>query len=106
MAYQRIMAINRCPTGRGTFVEIAGHELAVFHLADKGRFAVIDNACPHANGNLSGGELTGCVVSCPWHHWEFDVTTGVCIRSDMAKLTRYPVRLQGDSIHADLQAPL
>lgn len=80
--------------GRGTFVERDGAELAVFRFAAPERVIVIDNACPHASGNLSGGELKGEVVTCPWHFWEFDLTTGVCTHSEHVRVRTYPAEVR------------
>jgi nitrite reductase/ring-hydroxylating ferredoxin subunit len=102
MASVRLIETDRCPPGKGVFVSAGGRELAVFHLTDPQRFAVIDNSCPHASGNLAGGELAGCIVSCPWHHWEFDVTTGRCTHSEAAKVNSYPVEIRDRHIYADL----
>jgi nitrite reductase/ring-hydroxylating ferredoxin subunit len=106
MAFTRLIETSRCPPGRGTFVEKDGHKLAVFHLIDPERFAVIDDLCPHAGGDLSIGELTGQIVTCPWHHWEFDVTTGVCPHKPSAKISAYPVEIRDGYVYADLAAPV
>lgn len=76
----RLIEVSRLnPPPRGTFVEAGGRELAVFHVDELPGVAVIDNVCPHARGNLSGGTLSGAIVACPWHGWEFDVRTGACV---------------------------
>lgn len=98
MGWTKIIALNRCAAGKGTFVEAADRELAVFLLED--RVVVIDNACPHASGNLAGGEVKGDVVSCPWHFWEFDLHTGQCMHSPKATVRRYPVELREGEVWA------
>lgn len=97
-----IIACERCPTNRGVFVEVAGRELAVFRLSDPERFVVLDNSCPHANGNLSGGEVVAGVVSCPWHHWKFDLGSGVCAHSDAARVQVYPSEIRDGTLFACL----
>jgi nitrite reductase/ring-hydroxylating ferredoxin subunit len=32
--------------------------------------------CPHLEGPLFEGSLAGSVITCPWHGWRYDVTTG------------------------------
>ena len=51
-----------------------GKEIALF--CKGGTFYAIDNLCPHEGGPLGDGELDGAIVTCPWHGWQFDVTTG------------------------------
>jgi nitrite reductase/ring-hydroxylating ferredoxin subunit len=98
----RLIRTDDLSPGRGVFVEAAGHELAVFHLADPPRFIVIRNACPHAGGNLSAGQLDGTCVTCPWHHWKFDLLTGRCTLSDNARLTCYETRFENGFLFARL----
>ena len=41
-----------------------------------GKFYALDNTCPHRQGPLCEGSLSGKVVTCPIHAVQFDVTTG------------------------------
>lgn len=101
MAWYKLIEIDRCRPGTGTFVEHDGLELAVFILDEPPRAVVTDNACPHASGNLSGGEVTGEIVACPWHHWEFDLNTGVCTYSDLARVRTYPAEIRDGHVWFD-----
>ena len=106
MAFSKLVKMDACPIGRGCLVEFEGRELAVFRLADDGSVCVTDNTCPHANGNLSAGQLDGCVVTCPWHEWPFDVTTGQCTRpASPAKVNCYPASIDDGFVYVDLDAP-
>lgn len=60
----------------GESAEVVANEriFAVFNV--DGEFHVLDGICPHSGGPLGKGMLQGCVVTCPWHGWQFDVTTG------------------------------
>jgi 3-phenylpropionate/trans-cinnamate dioxygenase ferredoxin subunit len=40
----------------------------------------IDDRCPHMAAPLSIGELDGCLVACPLHSGQFDLTTGLPTR--------------------------
>ena len=54
---------------------IAGQRIiALFNV--EGRFYALDGICPHQGGPLGKGSLAGCIVTCPWHGFQFDVTTG------------------------------
>lgn len=104
MAFVRLIAVDRCTPAHGVFVQTDGLELAVFQLSDPTRFVVVDNACPHAGGNLSGGSLTGAIVECPWHKWRFDLDRAVCVESDRARLTQYPVEVRDGYLYIDTAA--
>lgn len=102
MPWQAIISEERCRGDGGTFVECQGHELAVFLTGDPPRVDVVDNTCPHAGGNLSGGEVRDGIVTCPWHHWEFRLTTGVCTHSNRARVRRYPAEIRDGVVWANL----
>lgn len=96
----RLIPADECVVGRGRFVEAAGHELAVFRLDSPPRFVVIRNSCPHAGGNMAAGEVSGACVTCPWHHWEFNLDSGACTLSESARLTRFESRIVDGHVEA------
>ncbi len=104
MAWVEVISLDRCRLGAGTFVACGERELAIFRLSDPDRVAVIDNRCPHAGGNLSGGQVSGGVVQCPWHQWEFDLDSGVCTHSDAAKVRRYETEVRQGTIWIDVDS--
>ncbi len=82
--------------GKGTVIEAGGKSIAVFN-AD-GKFFAIDNTCLHRGGPLGEGDLNGTTVTCPWHGWQYDVSTGkAAMNPDMA-LGCYETRIEGDDI--------
>ncbi|MEK6676268.1 MAG: Rieske (2Fe-2S) protein [Planctomycetota bacterium] len=104
MPFEPLIALCRCRVNGGTFVEHNGRELAVFLLNTPPEVFVIDNTCPHAGGNLSGGEVADHVVTCPWHSWPFDLRTGVCVHSSQARVRGYPADIRDDMVWVDLDS--
>ncbi len=104
--FEKLITTADCMPGCGVFVRHGESELAVFHLADPDRFVVSENACPHASGNLSAGEIVGHCVTCPIHDWKFDLETGYCVGTDDVVLKRYECRVQNGAVLADLSKPL
>ncbi len=102
MAFVKLIEVERCNPDGGTFVATGGLELAVFLPTDPDAVIVIDNACPHGGGNLSGGDVTGHVVSCKWHYWKFNLDTGVCLDSSRARVRRYEAEIRAGWVWADL----
>lgn len=92
----RIAAVDAVPPGEGRVVEAGGHTLAVFNV--DGRFFAIDNRCVHRGGPLGEGLLDGSVVTCPWHAWRFDVTTGANVNNPAVKVACFPVSVEGDAL--------
>lgn len=103
MAFVELVPLSRCRAKGGTFVPLGDLELAIFRLDDPPRIVVIDNRCPHAGGNLSGGCVTGNIVQCPWHQWEFDLDRGVCTHSELARVRQYPVEIRDGVVWVDIE---
>ena len=82
--------------GTGAVVEAGGKLLALFCI--EGRWCAIDNTCAHRGGPLGEGALEGTCVTCPWHGWEYDVTTGACRMDEQIAVVTYPVRVEGDQV--------
>lgn len=78
------------PPGARRVVEVKGRSIGVFNV--HGQFYALRNLCPHEGAPLCLGIITGTtlpsqpgeyiwaregeIVRCPWHGWEFDITTG------------------------------
>lgn len=72
--YVFIANLEDLPQKKGRVFMVQGKRLAVFRI-DNHCFAIND-ICPHQGASLGKGRLKGFVVSCPWHHQQFDVRTG------------------------------
>ena len=55
-------------------MEAGEREIAVYNV--DGTFYATQNECVHIKGPLGAGRLDGCVITCPWHGWQYDVRTG------------------------------
>jgi nitrite reductase/ring-hydroxylating ferredoxin subunit len=96
----RIAAVSDVPPGTAREYAAAGRVIALFNVA--GTFYALDGVCPHAGGPLGEGTLSGNVVTCPWHGWQFDVTTGRhCLNANIQH-TCFPVRVDGDDVLVEL----
>jgi nitrite reductase/ring-hydroxylating ferredoxin subunit len=82
--------------GQITEVIIAGTAIALANV--DGAFYAIQNECPHAEGPLGEGSMNGSMVTCPYHGWQFDVTTGDCLVNPEATIKGYPVQIEGDAV--------
>ncbi|MEZ5408027.1 MAG: Rieske 2Fe-2S domain-containing protein [Acidimicrobiales bacterium] len=66
--------------GTMRMVTVGGRAVALV-TTDTGIYA-LDNACPHQGYGLVTGTLAGGTVTCQWHNWKFDVTTGRCLMGE------------------------
>lgn len=94
--FVRVAATADIPEGEGRTFEVGDQEVAVFNVG--GRFFAIDNTCKHQGGPLGEGELAGTVVTCPWHEWTYDVTTGESPDDPDCAVPCFRIRVDGDDI--------
>jgi len=96
----RVASRAEIAEGTGRCVEAGGRKIALFNVG--GNLYAIDGVCKHRGGPLGEGELDGCNVVCPWHGWEYDVTTGKNIDDENIRLDCFAIRLEGDDILVEL----
>ncbi len=94
--FVRVAATGDIPVGEGRTFEIKGKKIAVFNC--DGAFYAIDDGCKHQGGPLGEGELDGTTVTCPWHGWTYDITSGVSPDDPDCAVARYEVQTDGDGI--------
>jgi nitrite reductase (NADH) small subunit len=100
MAFVRAVAAGEIPVGTIREVDVNGKALAVANVA--GVFHAIDNTCLHRGGPLGDGALEGKIVTCPWHGWQYDVTTGKVSQNPAVGVACYPVEVRGADVFVDL----
>jgi nitrite reductase/ring-hydroxylating ferredoxin subunit len=90
---------------------LGGFSVGVFNV--DGEYHAMKNDCPHQRAPLCEGKLTGTntsdtpgeynwerdgqIVTCPWHGWEFDVTTGESVFN--------PHNVKAKTFEATIEAP-
>jgi nitrite reductase/ring-hydroxylating ferredoxin subunit len=101
--------------GQRKIVEIGGRSIGVFNVG--GDFYALRNRCPHQGGPLCEGMQFGAlrsqlpgeydysgvgeIIRCPWHGWEFEITTGRSwFDPDKQRVRSYPAAvLEGAEIY-------
>jgi nitrite reductase/ring-hydroxylating ferredoxin subunit len=69
-----IAKVDEIPAGKMKHVEVNGKEIVIANM--NGKFCALDDRCAHMNAPLSMGNLTGDVVTCPFHEAKFNVASG------------------------------
>lgn len=85
-----VSRVEDIPVGGRKIVTLGNRSIGVFNIA--GVFYALRNTCPHQQAPLCEGRVMGTtlpsrpgeyslgmegrVLRCPWHAWEFDITTG------------------------------
>lgn len=62
----------------------------------------VENRCPHAGGTLDNGIVKGDHLTCVWHGWQFDLSSGKCLNQGGATLRRIPVEIIENQIFIHL----
>ena len=83
-------------------------------------FFALRDTCPHQGARLSDGQLVGTplecdvgdplrygrcgeILRCPWHGWQFDVTTGHSLFDPQGvRLREYAVRVEGHRVLVEI----
>lgn len=101
--------VAEIPPGQRKIVDIEGRSVGVFNV--NGVFFALRNSCPHQAAPLCLGAIKGMtmpanpgeyvwaregeILRCPWHGWEFDITTGRSIYNPhRVRVKRYEVTVE------------
>jgi nitrite reductase/ring-hydroxylating ferredoxin subunit len=90
--FEAVARVQEVPPGTGRAVEVAGRAVALFNV--EGTFYAMDGTCLHRGGPVGEGELEDTIVTCPWHGWQYDVTTGRNVMDPDIGLAQYEVEVE------------
>ncbi|MFA6947286.1 MAG: Rieske (2Fe-2S) protein [Pedobacter sp.] len=84
-------------------IQVAGRKLCIVKVADQ--FYAVQNKCPHAGADLSGGWCTSGKLVCPYHRHEFDLKTGRGAEGQGDYIDTYPLELREDGLYIGIAKP-
>lgn len=97
----RLAETSEVPSGTGGEFVAGDRIVALFNVG--GDFYALDGICPHQGGPLGKGFLEGCIVTCPWHGFQFDVTTGQHQTSKSLVHPTLPVKVEEGRVWVDVE---
>ena len=100
MAFIRAAKMDEIPAGTIREFQVDGKTIALANAG--GKLYAINNTCLHRGGPLGQGELQGSVVTCPWHGWQYDVTSGKVTMNPAVGVECYAVDVRGEDIFVDV----
>jgi nitrite reductase (NADH) small subunit len=97
-------------------VNVRGRRIGVLSVGDQ--FFAVRNQCPHKGAPLCEGTVSGTfvpsrphdyvygledrVLRCPWHGWEFDLTSGKSLfQPDDVRVKVYRVTIEDGDVFLD-----
>jgi nitrite reductase (NADH) small subunit len=116
MAWHEACPLAELPPGERRAVTIAGKSIGLYNVA--GQVFAIRDACPHKGASLCSGTVSGTmlpsrpheyvygmpghVVRCPWHGWEFDLSTGASLFDAERTVRTFEVDVTDDTIFVEV----
>lgn len=95
--FVKVAGAQEVAPGAARQIEVEGKSIALFNI--EGRFYAIEAWCYHMGAPLVESEYRGgSRIVCPWHGWEFDLTTGCYTRDKTRRLQVFPVKVEGEHI--------
>lgn len=113
----RVATADEIDDGERLVIQLEGREIAVFR--HDGEYYAHLNWCAHQGGPCGEGSLTGTriasydretgevdtsweregeILNCPWHGWEYDLTSGECLSRQDVTLPSYPVEIDDGAV--------
>ena len=118
MARRVVAREDEIPPGGRKIVRVEGREVGIFNL--DGSFYALKNICAHQGARVCLGKvggtnlpsevyafkfgLEGRILRCPWHEWEYDITTGESIFDPNVRVVSYPVEVAGGEVAVTIPA--
>jgi nitrite reductase (NADH) small subunit/3-phenylpropionate/trans-cinnamate dioxygenase ferredoxin subunit len=100
MEFVRAVKVSELPPGTIQEFQIGGQAIAVANVG--GKFYAINNTCLHEGGPLGEGSLEGTIVTCPWHGWDYDVTTGKAVENPSVGVACYRTEVREQDVFVEI----
>lgn len=102
LEWYKVASLDELPEGRVKSVTCAHRTLCLSHY--QGKYAALDNRCPHQGGPLGEGSIEKGLLRCPWHGWDFDPLTGKSPPPfDDGGVEAFPTEKRDDGVYVGLE---
>lgn len=79
-----------------------GDRIAIFRRGDE--LGAIANACRHQNGPLGEGKIIDCLVTCPWHGFQYQLEDGRSPPPFNEQVATYTLQWRDGALWLDLRS--
>ncbi|MFS1514396.1 nitrite reductase small subunit NirD [Chengkuizengella sp. SCS-71B] len=100
-SWVEVAMYDELPVNSGKTVRFKDKELAIFRLTS-GKILVIENRCPHKDGVLAEGIVSGEYVFCPLHDRKIDLSSGLVQNPDTGCVKTFDVSIENGKVYIDL----
>ncbi|MCA9711317.1 MAG: Rieske 2Fe-2S domain-containing protein [Myxococcales bacterium] len=101
LVWHKALEPDELPEGRVKAVTCGLATVCMTH--HRGRYAALDNRCPHQGGPLGEGSIENGLLRCPWHGWDYDPLTGRSPAGFDDGVETYPVEVRDDGIYVAVE---
>jgi len=101
LQWHQICAVNEVPTRGGRLIRAGSKQIALFRLSS-GQIRAIDSRCPHKQGPLAEGIISGDTIICPLHARKIDLATGAVLPPDSGCVTVYDTKIENETVSVKL----
>ena len=99
--WHRICRVEDIPRMGGRTVRVDQMEVAIFRLSDN-RIRAVDNRCPHQQGPLADGMVSGETIICPMHARKISLESGEMLPPDSGCVKTWPTKVEDGQVLLDL----
>jgi toluene monooxygenase system ferredoxin subunit len=96
----RVCALADLWSGEMRGIDVHGRKILLVNVG--GTVNAFPDRCLHQAMPLSAGKLSGCVLTCAAHEWQYDARTGAGINPEGVALRRYPLEIRDGEIWIDI----
>ena len=96
-----VCKLNEIPPAQARTVRAGDTMIAVFRLSDD-RVKAVENRCPHKQGPLAEGIISGDDVLCPLHNWRIHLDDGQVAPPDEGCVKTYPVKVEDGTVFLEV----
>lgn len=98
--WKAVLHLDEIPDKGVRAMELDGQSLLVSRQGE--RVTCFLNACAHMGMPLDMGEVSGGVITCPYHGFRYDLSSGECLTVPEVQLVPVAVRVVGSTVQVRL----
>ena len=102
-SYTRVCRLDEMENGFGKVGLLPNGERVAVFLYDN-KISAVSNVCAHQNGPLGEGKILRCLVTCPWHGFQYNVADGRSPAPFTELIPTYNIELRDNEIWVDANA--
>ncbi|WP_454062918.1 NifU family protein [Candidatus Nitrospira salsa] len=94
--WQSVTNVEHIPENGVTVNEVSGHSLLFSRQGHQ--VTCFENSCAHMGMPLDMGEVNDGIITCPYHGFQYSLTSGECLTASEVQLLPHAVRVTGTTV--------